>query len=60
MNSIPVQSHRIRPLQRASLLLEAGVPLTLLMDLADPAGPHSQDVYAAEPPDLSWLRQRLG
>lgn len=55
MDTIPVPSHRIRPLQRASQLLEAGIPLTLLMDLADPAGPHSHDVYVAEPADLSWL-----
>ena len=33
---------------RTSCLLEAGVPLTLLLDLAEPAGPHSTAVYVAE------------
>jgi hypothetical protein len=31
------------------------VPLTLLMDLADPAGPDSRAVLATETADLSWL-----
>ena len=41
--------------RRASSLLEAGVPLTLLIDLADPDGPRSRDVYATEPGDTDWL-----
>jgi hypothetical protein len=41
--------------RRASALLEAGVPLTLLIDLSEPAGPRSRDVYAAEPGDADWL-----
>jgi len=32
------------------------VPLTLLMDLADPTGPDSRRILAAEVEDLSWLR----
>jgi hypothetical protein len=32
------------------------VPLTLLMDLADPAGPDSRDIGATEVADLTWLR----
>jgi len=35
--------------------LAAGVPLTLLMDLADPAGPDSRTVLATEVADLTWL-----
>ena len=41
--------------RRASALLEAGVPLTLLIDLCEPTGPRSRDVYAAEPGDTDWL-----
>ena len=36
--------------------LSRGVPLTLLMDLADPAGPDSRTVLATEVADLGWLR----
>jgi hypothetical protein len=32
------------------------VPLTLLMDLADPGGPDSRMIGASEVADLSWLR----
>jgi hypothetical protein len=35
--------------------LAAGVPLTLLADLADPAGPDSRRILATETADLSWL-----
>jgi hypothetical protein len=35
--------------------LAARVPVTLLMDLADPAGPDSRAVIATETADLSWL-----
>jgi hypothetical protein len=34
-------------------LLSDHLPLTLLLDLA--LGVRSSEVYAAEPPDLSWL-----
>jgi hypothetical protein len=46
-----------RQVQRAGALLEAGIPLTLLIDLVDPAGPHSREVYAEEKADLEWLSQ---
>ena len=38
-------------------LLESGVPLTLLIDLADPAGPDSRSINAVERPpgDPIWL-----
>lgn len=55
---LPVPAHQVAlPLlaRRASELLEAGVPLTLLIDLAAPAGPRSRDVYDAEPGDAAWL-----
>jgi hypothetical protein len=35
--------------------LSRGVPLTLLLDLADPAGPDSRTIHATETADLSWL-----
>ncbi len=41
------------PAQRESLtsaLLRSGVPLTLLLDLADPQGPHSRELYRSERP----------
>ena len=41
--------------RRASRLLAAGVPLTLLIDLSDPAGPRSHDMYESEQADLDWL-----
>jgi hypothetical protein len=37
----------------ALTLLEAGVPLTLLLDLATPI--HSTDVYRTEPGTADWL-----
>jgi hypothetical protein len=43
---------------RTRALLRAGVPLTLLLDLADPAGPDSVGHFDSEPADLSWLRRR--
>lgn len=42
--------------RRTSELLAAHVPLTLLLDLADPSGPHSAVHYGTEPADLEWLR----
>jgi hypothetical protein len=35
--------------------LAAHLPLTLLVDLADPAGPDSRHILATETADLSWL-----
>jgi hypothetical protein len=34
------------------LLLQRGIPLTLLVDLADSAGPASGAIYRGEPPDF--------
>jgi hypothetical protein len=39
-------------LEEGLRLLAAGIPLTLLLDLA--AGPHSRDLYADEPAELDW------
>ncbi len=40
-------------------LLSARVPVTLLLDLLDPAGPESRLILRREPPDdLSWLAPR--
>lgn len=36
--------------------LSRGVPITLLLDLADPDGPDSREVLSTEVADLSWLR----
>jgi hypothetical protein len=38
-------------------LLDSGVPLSLLLDLADPAGPDSRAINAVERPpgDPIWL-----
>jgi hypothetical protein len=41
--------------RRTEALLRAGVPLTLLIDLADD-DPHSRDRYVGEGGDASWLR----
>ncbi len=38
----------------ASQWLAAGVPLTLLIDLLDSAGPDSPRIYRDEPADLDW------
>jgi hypothetical protein len=43
--------------RRTQDLLAAGVPLTLLLDLVDEAGPHSQSHYTAEGGDASWVRR---
>jgi hypothetical protein len=42
--------------QRTARLLEAHVPLTLLLDLAAEEGPHSEERYRDEQADLSWLQ----
>lgn len=42
--------------RRTHDLLAAGVPLTLLLDLADEAGPRSTTRYADEGGDLGWIR----
>jgi hypothetical protein len=40
---------------RIAALLAAHVPLSLLLDLGDPAGPHSRDLFAAEAGQADWL-----
>jgi hypothetical protein len=42
--------------QRTEALLRAGVPLSLLLDLADEDGPRSRTRYTAEGGDASWLK----
>lgn len=47
---------RYRPLAMA--WLDGHLPLTLLMDLSMPDGPHSAELLAAEPgPDVAWWRR---
>ncbi len=41
--------------RRTTALLEAGVPLTLLIDLTDPAGPRSQQAYTDEGGVTDWI-----
>lgn len=43
-------------IRRTHQMLQARVPLTLLLDLADQAGPRSHDHYVAEGGDASWAR----
>ena len=42
--------------RRTGALLRSGVPLTLLLDLADPHGPDSPGRFANEGCDTGWLR----
>jgi len=44
----------------AGFLLAAHVPLSLLLDLADPHGPRSRDLLQAEGGEAGWLRPRRG
>ena len=37
------------------VLLDHGVPLSLLVDLVDPRGPRSEEIYRTEPRDTSPL-----
>ncbi len=39
----------------AVAMLAAHVPLSLLLDLADPAGPRSRDLLTAEAGSAEWL-----
>ena len=46
----------IRPNDPVMGLLGASLPLTLIMDLVMPAGPHSRELLASEPADdCGWL-----
>ncbi len=40
---------------RTHALLCAGIPLSLLLDLMDPRGPRSQEIYGDEQPGASRL-----
>ena len=58
MTALPVPRSQVDlPLlaARVTAMLEARVPLTLLIDLAEPAGPRSHDLYATEQADTDWL-----
>ena len=46
-------SLQIEEIDTVLSLLEAGIPLTLLLDLAMPI--HSADVYQTEPGSADWL-----
>jgi hypothetical protein len=43
--------------QSPAELLAAHVPLSLLLDIADPTGPHSRELLAEEPGSADWLRR---
>lgn len=43
--------------RRTNALLRDHIPLGLLLDLTDPAGPDSAGRFGSEKADLSWLRQ---
>ena len=43
--------------ERTAELLRTGVPLTLLLDLAEEDGPRSAQHYASEGGDVSWVRR---
>ncbi len=51
-------ARRDQLVSRTQTMLSDGVPLTLLLDLADPAGPDSAGHFANETADLAWLRPR--
>lgn len=52
MTSLMTAPPTVRPDERAArrtaAMLQAGVPLTLLMDLVRPDGPHSRELYLQE------------
>ena len=35
--------------------LADGIPLTLVIDMLDKHGPHSEQILVAEPADVSWV-----
>ena len=46
----------LRPADPVMGLLGASLPLSLIMDLVMPAGPHSRELLATEPAgDCAWL-----
>lgn len=44
------------PVPTVPALLAAHVPLSLLLDLAQPTGPRSRELLAGEPADTTWVR----
>lgn len=58
MSTVPEPRTPQQLLTRTHALLCSGVPLSLLMDLADPDGPRSAELYDDELPDLSWLPEQ--
>lgn len=61
MDALPIPRHTLEVAaltQRTQALLRAGVPLSLLLDLADEDGPRSRARYADEGGDISWLKPR--
>jgi hypothetical protein len=52
-HSIELPRERMDEVDTALALLEAGIPLTLLLDLATPV--HSADVYRTERGSADWI-----
>lgn len=55
--AVPVLETPIMPVADsfAMRMLQAGIPLTLLLDLAEQFGPPSVDILRAEGNDCGWL-----
>ncbi len=51
--SLPLPDDDDGSTRRVMGLLAAGVPLSLLCDLADPAGPDSRSIYVDETPAVA-------
>jgi hypothetical protein len=52
----PMPDAWVRPEDPVMRLLGASLPLSLIMDLVMPAGPHSRELLATEPSDAAgWL-----
>jgi hypothetical protein len=61
VDTLPLPRHPVDVavlVRRTEALLRAGVPLSLLLDLADEDGPRSHTHYLAEGGDAGWLRAR--
>jgi hypothetical protein len=53
---LPTPIDRARPEDPVMELLGASLPLSLIMDLVMPAGPHSRELLTSEPADDgAWL-----
>ena len=53
---MPVTAGAAPAAHRVLTALARGIPVSLLVDLLDPAGPDSRTVLATETADLGWLR----